>query len=458
MRRTHFTILIILLIISESLYLLLYSHLAERLLLFIIISLVNSFLFILAWMVIRKESIPSSRKFLLALIVFGLVFRVSLIFLKPIASDDIYRYIWDGKVHAHGINPYRYSPDDTALEDLHSAVLPEKINFPHLKTIYPPFAEWVFLLSYQLFNESLVGFKALLLLAECATIFLLLLLLRELKLPQKYIALYLLCPLPVMQFMIDGHVDAIGFPFLLLFILLWLRGKRLHSYIALGISIISKLFPIIFLPVVMNLEKGGRKLFAGLIPIGILIAAYVPYFLWDGSPLESFGLFSMNWASNGSVFAVIYSLVRNNQTAHIIAATLLVVWLGYMAYSKNPFIEKIYLSVFCFFLFSSTVHPWYVTWLAVILPLNLRWSGIAFVVLVNLAQIPLIEYVATGVWNQPAWMLLLEYLPIMVLFMWELLSLFILSRYIPSTSRLPQIPIKRPILNRLTQMFRTNRS
>src|SRR5262245_18276567 len=30
-------------------------------------------------------------------------------------SDDIYRYIWDGRVQAAGINPYRYIPDDAEL-------------------------------------------------------------------------------------------------------------------------------------------------------------------------------------------------------------------------------------------------------------------------------------------------------------------------------------------------------
>ena len=28
----------------------------------------------------------------------------------PLLSSDIYRYVWDGKVQAAGINPYRYVP------------------------------------------------------------------------------------------------------------------------------------------------------------------------------------------------------------------------------------------------------------------------------------------------------------------------------------------------------------
>ncbi|WP_345708857.1 hypothetical protein [Kitasatospora paranensis] len=36
----------------------------------------------------------------------------------PRTSDDAYRYVWDGRVQAAGISPYRYAPDDPALAGL----------------------------------------------------------------------------------------------------------------------------------------------------------------------------------------------------------------------------------------------------------------------------------------------------------------------------------------------------
>ena len=36
----------------------------------------------------------------------------------PYLSSDIYRYVWDGRVMAAGINPYRYVPADPHLEAL----------------------------------------------------------------------------------------------------------------------------------------------------------------------------------------------------------------------------------------------------------------------------------------------------------------------------------------------------
>ena len=44
--------------------------------------------------------------------------RLPLIVSPPFLSTDIYRYVWDGRVQAAGVNPYRYLPADPALASL----------------------------------------------------------------------------------------------------------------------------------------------------------------------------------------------------------------------------------------------------------------------------------------------------------------------------------------------------
>ena len=63
----------------------------------------------------------------------------------PLLSSDIYRYVWDGRVQAAGINPYRYFPAHEALAFLRDGTI-----FPHINraefavTIYPPVAQFFF--------------------------------------------------------------------------------------------------------------------------------------------------------------------------------------------------------------------------------------------------------------------------------------------------------------------------
>ena len=40
----------------------------------------------------------------------GILLRAYVLLFDPLLSSDIYRYVWDGRVQAAGINPYRYFP------------------------------------------------------------------------------------------------------------------------------------------------------------------------------------------------------------------------------------------------------------------------------------------------------------------------------------------------------------
>src|SRR5258705_2225855 len=69
-------------------------------------------------------------------------------------SDDINRYIWDGRVQAAGINPYRYIPTDPDLARLREPLIFPNINRNnYAPTIYPPVAQMLFLAATR-FGET----------------------------------------------------------------------------------------------------------------------------------------------------------------------------------------------------------------------------------------------------------------------------------------------------------------
>lgn len=75
----------------------------------------------------------------------GLAAAVGIVLvLSPVAfSDDLYRFLWDAKVGAAGIDPYRYAPADPALAELRDPLW-RRINHPTIATIYPPLAQALF--------------------------------------------------------------------------------------------------------------------------------------------------------------------------------------------------------------------------------------------------------------------------------------------------------------------------
>lgn len=379
----------------------------------------SSLIFIAVCAMLLKENVPS--KYFYILVGTGILLRIAFLTVHPVGSPDYYRYVWDGKVEAHGINPYRYAPDDPALTPLHSDLIPRLVTYPNMRTIYPPLSEVLFYLAYLIAGESYLGIKILILIFDLFTLAGLHLTLKKLKIDRKYLLIYALCPLPLIQFFLDGHVDSFGFTFLIFAVYFYLGGRKTLSYILIGLSMLIKPLALIVVPILFFTEKGAaNRLKAAAVPVLLFGLCYIPY-IFTGSPFSALMKFTENWTFNGVVFDILNHFIRDNQRARAVCAVLLVIAYLPVLLGKKDFLTKIYMSIFLLFIFSPIVHPWYIGWLAVILPLVPRWSGIAYVGLSSLTAFTILTYQLTGVWNDYTLVLLFEYGPVLILFLWELL-------------------------------------
>jgi alpha-1,6-mannosyltransferase len=349
----------------------------------------------------------------------GILIRLSFFSSDPVGSDDVYRYVWDGKVQAAGINPYRCAPNDSALADLHSSLLPGAVNHPDMKTVYFPFSQWLFLLAYRIAGESLWGLKAMLLAAEAATMAGILLLLSHLKLPRRLVLLYALCPLPILAFALDAHVDGFGLPLLIFGLLYHLRGRPAIGLLLLGLSMSVKPVALVVLPVLFfQARTGADRTRIALLPLAVALLPFLPYAL-EINPVESLSTFAWHWLFNGAFFELVRSFTQDNQHARLICGAALGVSLVLLQFTRHDLLRKAALSVSLLLLFSPVVHPWYVTWLVVLLPVVPLRSGMVYAASVSLAIITLVEYRLTGAWEQHPIILVLEYAPVVALFLPE---------------------------------------
>lgn len=409
--------LVILLLLSAAGYLLLYTGIAERVITFTAVSFANSVFFLLIIMLLHRSGWPA--RLALPLIAVGILFRAALLPLPVTLSDDIYRYLWDGKLVAEGFNPFQYAPNDPALTELHTDDLPAEVNFPHLRTIYPAFAQVVFTASYLLFGESITGFKAILLVFELLTLLLLFLLTKRLNRSPAYAAVYALAPLPVMQFMGDGHLDAIGITMLALFLYLWHSGRKVFSYLALGLSVLTKLVSGLAVPLLFRHETGLRRWYAPAVPLLMLAAGYLVFTIGGVNPLEELQHFSKHWMFNGSVFKIFLGWTHHNQEARSYCTLLFLISAAAVFFTRKELVHQLFLLFMLFFLLNPTVHVWYVVWIAVLLPLHFRWSGLVWVVTVNLANYTYMIYHSGLPWVEYQWITLVQYVPVYALFLYE---------------------------------------
>src|SRR5258708_127653 len=149
-------------------------------------------------------------------ILFGaFVLRAMLLYIPPDLSHDSWRYLWDARVTLHGYSPYVYAPGVPLLQPLRDFLYVNS-RFRNVPTIYPPGAQAIFLLSYLIAPSNLFVLKAIFLLFDLVTCLGLIYLLVRRGLDPARVIIYAWCPLPIIEFAIQGHLDVITLTFTIL--------------------------------------------------------------------------------------------------------------------------------------------------------------------------------------------------------------------------------------------------
>jgi alpha-1,6-mannosyltransferase len=175
-------------------------------------------------------------------LIFGLavVLRVYVLLFDPLLSSDIYRYVWDGRVQAAGINPYHYVPAHEALAFLRDGTIFSHINrVDTAVTIYPPVAQFFFFIVTRI-GESVTTMRLALLGCESVTVAMIMLLLRRTNRPVTRVTAYLWHPLPLWEIANSGHVDALMVALMLVGLWIALSGHALRGAAVIALSMLVK--------------------------------------------------------------------------------------------------------------------------------------------------------------------------------------------------------------------------
>ncbi len=180
---------------------------------------------------------------------FALAMRLALVGIEPLLSTDLYRYIWDGRVQAAGINPYLYVPADPALAAMRDAAIYPHINrADYAVTAYPPIAEMFFFLASRI-AETTTTMRLAMVACEVVIVAIVIDLLRRLALPATTVVAYAWHPLAVWEIANNGHVEALMVALTMLGVWLLLRAQRVGGAIAVTLAALAKPYAVLILPV-----------------------------------------------------------------------------------------------------------------------------------------------------------------------------------------------------------------
>jgi len=339
----------------------------------------------LPWMgaMIAIRRCPQKRTDLALILGIGVLGRAVLLVAPPVLSDDLYRYLWDGRVQVAGLDPYAHAPSAPELEGLRDGNW-SHINHRHVPTIYPPLAQLWFRAVAAVWPHP-TGFRVAASLWDLTAAWLLLLLLRRRGSDARASLIYAWAPLTAVESAVGGHLDATA-------IALWVGAlalvdhRRLAAGVLAGLSLSAKLGAAALLPLLT------RK--RGTVLVGLCIGL-LPFLLHFGGPLmQGMGQYSRRWRFNESLFAPTHAAARivvgeeprgipprlgrlltgrddgwvyaDEAAGALARGAVGVAWLGLAAWVLRRRLDVhrgglVLLSAALFL--SPVVHPWYVTWL-----------------------------------------------------------------------------------------------
>ncbi len=321
----------------------------------------------------------------------GLIVRLIFLPAIPNLSQDFYRFIWDGRLALQGVSPYLFSVD-TVLESQLAHVSQEDLlrremgdlNAGHFSN-YPPVNQLFFVLGGLISGKTITGavivMRACIIAADVGILFFGKKLLEQLQLPKKTIFWYFLNPFIIIELTGNLHFEGVMLFFVMAGLYFLSQRRWVLSAVFWGLSISTKLLPLLLLPLFFNYflkPKNGSLGFwrlVGFYGICLLttLLTFIPFLseVFVQNFTETIALWFQKFEFNASIYYIIrwigYQVVGWNiieSVGKILPLIVISVILIMSFFRRNNTLPQLLtamvLALFTYFLLSTTVHPWYV--------------------------------------------------------------------------------------------------
>ena len=378
----------------------------------------------------------------------GILFRLLFFGSIPNLSQDFYRFLWDGRLVAQGINPYLIRPETYMASGVE--VLPQMqvlydsmgaLSTSHFSN-YPPVHQLFFAIAALISGKSILGslivLRSIILIADLGILWVGRKLLSSLGMNTTKIFWYFLNPFILIEMSGNLHFEGVMLFFLLWGIYLLDKGRWLWAAALIGISVSIKLIPLLFLSLFYPyfvedglFSKGFWRLkkFFWMLLLVVLIT-FIPFLSTEfvSNFTNTIGLWFQVFEFNASVHYILrwigYETIGWNPiatTGKILPVIVVLFILALTFLRKNTSLRQLITSMMftvTFYLFlSTTVHPWYLaTPLLLSVFTRYRYAILwSFLIVLSYSA-----YTPDGV-SENLWLIALEYTAVIGFLIWELI-------------------------------------
>ena len=347
----------------------------------------------------------------------AVLFRIVLLFTTPTLSDDVYRYLWDGYVANEGVSPYAHAINSPELDYLDT---PQRAmaNNAWMASPYLPAAQAVFFGVTAVFPLHPFFLQVAMVVFELSAAWILARLLALAIMPPHRLIIYLWNPLVIVEVAHGAHIDAWMLLLALLAVYFALKqaeensqqttansqqstvnrqreiggslAKLVDSWVLsplfLALATLTKILPVLLLPVLFWFWNWRQRLFYGLLVVIMLL----PFGLQAGWGLageqDGTGLFgalriySSQWSFNSGIFHWLETGLGkqgvNDPTSGakailglLFLLLITAVWLlARTRTTPRAALRLMSLPLMGYMLITPTLHPWYILILLAFLP------------------------------------------------------------------------------------------
>lgn len=395
-------------------------------------------LFFLCYKLIQFEK--WNFKFLLGV---GILSRLVFFIAEPNLSQDFYRFIWDGELVRHFVNPYLNIPN--TLIDRPDLVISNaqelyegmgSLSARHFSN-YPPLNQLLFGLAALLGGKSVLGttmaLRGIIILADVGIFYFGRKLLKNLNQSPHLIFWYFLNPLIILELTGNLHFEGVMLFFFVWSLYLLSVQKWQWAAVLYACSISVKLVPLLFLPLFLKHFK-FKKAIGFYIIIGIAsVLLFAPFYSTEfiTNYSKTIGLWFSNFEFNAGIYNGIkqiaiqfdakpWELIKTYGKITPLLTIVTVLLFTFLRRNQNPaiLISSMLWVLTVYYFTTATVHPWYVVFLVTLTIFTtyrfaLVWSA---TIILSYFAYSLADF------KENLWLLALEYSVVFAFLIYELIA------------------------------------
>ncbi len=356
-----------------------------------------------------KMPVTLNTKLIRRLLFCGVAARLVLIVIDPYTSNDVSRYLFDGRILLEGLDPYSIAHDAPELADLRAQWLPPSEHAKYV-TLYPPLA----LLLYSIASffgslHAIVVWKTLTALASLSLLAVGYKVLQRAGL-LRHLPLIALSPLLIFEAGEAAHIDVFSALSVAAAVWAWQYKKWLLAGVVIGLGASVKILPLfLLLPLALFVKTWRARAWLALGCFITLLVVYGTALASGLRPVGSISVFFSKWRANSPLFHWLEPCL--GQSMVILVAVLfgllmssLLVW-GWASRDKSSgYALALAQALFVLpLILSPVIFPWYLMPLVIFFALQPTLVIAGWMVVLPISYEVLNQFLCCGVWAPAGW-------------------------------------------------------